>query len=257
MPSVLSQSSFVDAYLDRIRVEAPSTLDIRALNTLQLAHLRHVPIENTDLVLNDQHGSSLLERVVLHRRGAAATTLNVLFGLLLTGLGFRTRLLATPARSGTLTPQAVIGVLLDGAWFISDVSGSSGDDALPLDDHTQEVHPSQGSAMPEVEAAWVGTSEGTISSRTRPESDIIRALAFWEERPNAAEHRPQNLIATLRRQDGQTTLIGSVLEERAGNAVTHIHLDPSKVPEVLRERFGIALDNDEAHMLWSVISSPS
>ncbi|MEM9747465.1 MAG: arylamine N-acetyltransferase [Actinomycetota bacterium] len=85
----------VGAYLDRIRLDTPST-DLEGLRRLQHAHLTAVPFENLDIALGsgvDHTLTAAIDKVVHRRRGGWCFELNGAFSLLLRALGFDVRLL--------------------------------------------------------------------------------------------------------------------------------------------------------------------
>ena len=80
------------AYLKRIGLEEAPEADAHGLETLQRAHLRHVPFENLDII--DDKGplkldvESLYDKIVIRKRGGICYEQNILFLDVLRTLGF-------------------------------------------------------------------------------------------------------------------------------------------------------------------------
>jgi N-hydroxyarylamine O-acetyltransferase len=92
------------AYLTRIGLDAPPPMDLRGLETLQRAHLTHVPFENLDVyhrrgVSTDPARS--IAKIVERGRGGWCFELNGAFASLLDALGFTTTLLGATVVSST------------------------------------------------------------------------------------------------------------------------------------------------------------
>jgi len=99
-----------DAYLDRIGLTRPITVNIGGLCRLQYAHLMHVPFENLDIHLGRPIRldlASFFEKIVIRRRGGFCYELNGLFACLLRALGFQVDLLSARAtnREGGFGPE--------------------------------------------------------------------------------------------------------------------------------------------------------
>jgi len=86
----------VQRYLERISVEAPSSLDLASLTTLVRAHLVAVAFENLDVFHQRPVQTNLdwsIPKVVDRRRGGWCFEVNGAFGALLRSLGFEARYL--------------------------------------------------------------------------------------------------------------------------------------------------------------------
>lgn len=107
--------------------------DIKTLQGLHLAHMRHIPFENLDIVLGDPIKLSLkplLEKIVSHKRGGFCYELNFTFGALLASLGFDIQLLSAQVYSekvfgekgyGPAFDHMLLLVTIAGQCFIADV----------------------------------------------------------------------------------------------------------------------------------------
>ena len=106
----MSDAFNADAYLDRIGLTRPITVNIEGLCQLQYAHLMRVPFENLDIHLGRPIRldlASFFEKIVIGRRGGFCYELNGLFACLLRALGFEVDLLSarTAKRKGGFGPE--------------------------------------------------------------------------------------------------------------------------------------------------------
>jgi N-hydroxyarylamine O-acetyltransferase len=98
-----------DRYLARIGARHPGTPDIGSLRELHRRHLEAVPFENLSPYLGEEvtlDEDTLVDKIVLRRRGGICYELNGAFALLLTALGYDVRLLGVSVfgEDGTLSP---------------------------------------------------------------------------------------------------------------------------------------------------------
>ena len=80
----MSDAFNADAYLDRIGLTRPITVNIEGLCQLQYAHLMRVPFENLDIHLGRPIRldlASFFEKIVIRRRGGFCYELNGLFAV--------------------------------------------------------------------------------------------------------------------------------------------------------------------------------
>jgi N-hydroxyarylamine O-acetyltransferase len=85
-------SSFLDLYFERIRYAGSPRADLRTLRELHLLHLQNIPYENVDVFCHQGvrlDRDSLVQRILLRRRGGYCFQQNGLFAAALAGLGFR------------------------------------------------------------------------------------------------------------------------------------------------------------------------
>jgi N-hydroxyarylamine O-acetyltransferase len=106
----MSNAFQTDAYLDRIGLSGPITVDAESLRRLQYAHLMRVPFENLDIHLARPIRldlESLFEKIVRRGRGGFCYELNGLFAGLLKSLGFQVSLLSARSanREGGFGPE--------------------------------------------------------------------------------------------------------------------------------------------------------
>jgi N-hydroxyarylamine O-acetyltransferase len=106
----MSDTLNVAAYLDRIGLVGPISVDSDGLRRLQYAHLTSVPFENLDIHLGRPIRldlANLFDKIVIRRRGGFCYELNGLFAHLLRSLGFRAKLLSGRGanREGNFGPE--------------------------------------------------------------------------------------------------------------------------------------------------------
>src|SRR5260370_29826336 len=96
------------AYLRRIGVPRPATVDAATLRTVHRAHQMRVPFENLSIHLSEPislDSGALLDKIVTRRRGGFCYALNGSFALLLQALGPDATPVSAPvhdaARSGS------------------------------------------------------------------------------------------------------------------------------------------------------------
>ena len=117
----------IKAYLQRIGLNGPVSLDLEGLSRLQLAHLCTVPFENLDILagrpLSLDH-EALFDKIVRRGQGGVCAELNTAYNWLLYSLGFS----VTSYNSRVAYPKPiqfrrhrVMGVELDGRTWITDV----------------------------------------------------------------------------------------------------------------------------------------
>ena len=133
----------VASYLARIGLDAPPALDRSGLETLQRAHLTHIPFENLHVfhrrgVSTDPERSAT--KIIDGRRGGWCFELNGSFARLLEAIGFRVTLLGAivvldrPTR-GPRPSHATIRVDLERPYLVDVGFGDSFVRPLPLDEN--------------------------------------------------------------------------------------------------------------------------
>jgi N-hydroxyarylamine O-acetyltransferase len=131
----------LEAYFKRIRYEGPVTANLDTLCKLQRLHTQAIPFEN----LNPLFGipvklekESLLQKLVLIRRGGYCFEHNILFRHVLEMLGFEVRPLAGRVMwnqpEGRIMPRThmLLLIYIDGNKYLSDVGMSRQTPTAPL-----------------------------------------------------------------------------------------------------------------------------
>ena len=129
----------INAYLKRIGMPAPESLDLSYLSRLQWAHMQHIPYENLDIMANKK---TSLEREVLYgkmirgSRGGVCSEINTLYNWLLESLGFEvvSYISRIIAKTLPIQPQShrVMGVKLDGRIYLTDAGFNYEHHRIPL-----------------------------------------------------------------------------------------------------------------------------
>jgi len=81
----------ISDYLNRLGLSAAPLPSLAGLSLLQDHHMRHVPFENLDVLLErplNLSPDALFEKIVTHRRGGYCFELNTLYAHLLSEVGF-------------------------------------------------------------------------------------------------------------------------------------------------------------------------
>jgi N-hydroxyarylamine O-acetyltransferase len=137
----------VAAYLRRISVPRPRTVDPAALSRLHRAHQMAIPFENLSIHLAEPvslDGDDLIHKVVTRRRGGFCYELNGAFALLLRALGAEVVLVAARVyNAGRLGPPfdhvTLLVHLADGSGpWLADVGFGSHSTCPLLFDSRQE-----------------------------------------------------------------------------------------------------------------------
>ena len=134
-------SDFLDLYFRRIQYSQAPGVNLQTLRDLHLLHLQRIPYENIDVFC--RRGArldpeTLIEKILLRRRGGYCFEQNGLFFMALTALGFRchpnmARVHRNRPRPGGRTHQVNL-VELEGETWVCDVGfgGSGFRHPLPL-----------------------------------------------------------------------------------------------------------------------------
>lgn len=247
---------FVNAYLRRIGIDGPPAPNSRSLKSLQRAHLLSVPYDNLLpylAPLEDVSPRTVVDRIVRRRMGGTRSQLNVGFAVLLHSLGYLVSLAQVHARTSDRddslgAAHLAVAVNTPDGRLLADVSGALADAPLPIESGSCELDTVDGFAIRSSGSA--GDADVCVGSRRytviAPARVIEIPAGGWLASPDEASAGP---VISVRRQRGRTTLTGSVLTETVGDSRTTIALRPEVVPEVLRTRFGVYLDDHESAQL--------
>ena len=127
------------AYLHRVGHSQPDAADAAVLQSLHLAHASHIPFENLDIFLKQPIAidlPSLVDKLVVRKRGGYCFEQNLLFAGVLAKLGFAFTPLAARVRyrAHTVLPRTHMLLLVhcsDGDW-IADVGFGGEGLLLPI-----------------------------------------------------------------------------------------------------------------------------
>jgi N-hydroxyarylamine O-acetyltransferase len=257
----------LDAYLDRIGLDAVPPTTPRGLRRIHRAHALSIPFENLDILLGrgvDLDLDSIQAKLVGRRRGGYCYEHNLLFGAALERLGFGVLRLAARVRMGAtaVRPRShmLMRVEAEGIAWLADV-GFGGEgiiDAIPFADGAVTSNPdgwNHGIAS-EPEGDWVLRSlhpDGWFDLYAigpEPQHLVDYEVASYYLSTHPRSPFVTTLVAQRSAPDMRLTLTERRLVESRPDGTEEVtELDASGLVETLRERFGIPLDDEEAARL--------
>jgi N-hydroxyarylamine O-acetyltransferase len=253
----------VNRYLQRIQYQGARTLGAVALRALHLAHLYTIPFENLDIHLGTPIRLDLeavFDKVIVRRRGGFCYELNGLFGALLRELGFEVRLLAADdfhedGSYGLAFDHLALAVQAPGdpTFWLADVGyGDSFLEPLVLEARGEQV---QGPRTYRIDCdggdyflwqrkydrPWERLYHFTLQARQY--SDFAEMCAYHQTSPDSIFVK--NRICTLATVDGRVSLDSSRLITTVRDHRTEAPVEDAEMyRQILRERFGVALEKD-------------
>lgn len=259
MTSPALSAAHAAAYLQRLHLSAPGPPTLEALCALHRAHLLQVPFENLDIHLGRALSlelPDLFDKVVDRRRGGYCYELNSLFAALLRTLGYEVSFLSArvvgdggePGPAFDHLALRVTSPALPGAVLADVGFGDAFLEPLVL---SPGVRRQEGSKVVGLERT--GTTWTYLEDRGRgPEAHyLLTEAAFplqafqerhvWQQTAPDSHFRRQPLC-TRATAEGRLTLAGCRLiqTDRAGR--TEQLLAPAARQAVLRDQFGVRLD---------------
>lgn len=259
----------LDAYLRRVAITRPLTVDVPTLRRLHRAHADAIAFENVDIVLGrmiELDLESVQDKLVRHRRGGYCFEHNALFAAVLERLGFSvTRLaariqVASAGRAGPRT-HMLLRVEVDGEPWLADVGfGANLCDPLPMRRATTRQGDWTYRLEPADVAGWTLQRQGpdgwldqyvfTLEAQhpidyavmnhytaSHPRSPFVGQLVVMRTEPDA-KHVLCDLEHTTTRPDGDS-------ESRT--------IDAGALAGVLAERFAIELEDEEVARLLAIV----
>jgi N-hydroxyarylamine O-acetyltransferase len=241
------------AYLERVGLDQEPGISRESLAVLHEAHLRAIPFENLDILLErpiDLSLSALQEKLVQQKRGGYCFEQNTLFRAALESLGFRVASLAARVRAGSsiVRPRThmLLRVDLDDGPFLADV-GFGGDGLvhpLPLE-HGAEVRTGDtGHRLQQEQEIWIlqgnQTGEWTdlYAFTLEPQYPVDFEMANHFTSTYGRSPFVQSLTVQRAWPHGSTILRNRDLILRQGREVRTLFVrDPDHLLEVLREHF--------------------
>ena len=245
------------AYLDRIGVSRPRTINRTSLRDLHRAHQTAVPFENLSIHLSEPISlaeGDLLDKIVTRRRGGFCYELNGAFALLLEALGAQVRRVAarTTNSEGQLGPPfdhlALIVRTADGAApWLADV-GFGGHSTYPLLFDRRDGQDDPGGRFvladtPEgdVAVAKDGTLQYLLERRDRALADF--GPTCWWQQTSPGSHFTRGTICSRLTDEGRISVSGRTLIRTSGGTRTEQQLPgDAEVLAAYRDHFGIILD---------------
>ncbi|MBY4895996.1 arylamine N-acetyltransferase [Cupriavidus sp. AU9028] len=263
----------LDAYLDRLGLPGRGAPTLETLDAIIAAQLRQIPFENVDPLLGlpvPIEPDAVFDKLVVRRRGGYCFEQNTLLAAALAALGFDVAPLAARVRWGldesTPSPQShlLLHVRVAHRDYIADAGfgGPTPPGALPLSEPVAEGMRYRLAAAPlsavssgsmhlfdlecEGDGGWFKLYRFDLS----PQQWIDYQARNWYVSTHPQSIFTGNLLVA--RTDGSTRLTmrnNELTEREPDGTVRNRRLEtPQAVVEVLRERFGLALDaaTDEA-----------
>jgi len=261
------------AYLHHIGLKTMPPRDLAGLHRLQDHHMRSVPFENLDVLLDRRLNLSppaLFEKIVLRKRGGYCFELNTLYAWLLKQAGFDPvpMLARVWLRDPPETPprtHLVNRVEIEGQNWISDV-GFGGraarvplkiEDGYEVDDGDGRIrvvkHRAFGYKISRLQAGlW--SDQYTVEIEAAHMSDILSGNHWTENHPDS--HFRTGIGVGLFTHDGRTSFYGGVLTHRGEATLSQNIEGLSPTLHVLKTEFGLALDltDEERNSLNRVLS---
>jgi N-hydroxyarylamine O-acetyltransferase len=250
-----------DAYLDRIGVTRPITLNIDGLRQLQYAHLMRVPFENLDIHLGRPirlDVASFFEKIVIGRRGGFCYELNGLFACLLRSLGFQVNLLSarTANREGDFGPEfdhLALRVDLDQPYLADVGFGDAFLEPLRVVAGIEQNDPRKTFLLIQEGADWLireRTPGGTwkplylFNLVPRGLEDFIEMCRYHQHSPES--HFTQGTVCSIGTVAGRLTISGDrFIETREGHRTERLIQNELELRTLLAEHFCVTnIDRD-------------
>jgi N-hydroxyarylamine O-acetyltransferase len=250
-----------DAYLDRMGLTRPITLNIDGLRQLQYAHLMRVPFENLDIHLGRPirlDVVSFFEKIVIGRRGGFCYELNGLFACLLKSLGFQVNLLSarTANREGGFGPEfdhLALRVDLDQPYLADVGFGDAFLEPLRLVAGIEQNDPRKTFLLTQEGADWLireRTPGGTwkplylFNLLPRGLEDFIEMCRYHQHSPES--HFTQGTVCSIATVAGRLTISGDrFIETREGHRNERLIQNELELRTLLAEHFRVTnIDRD-------------
>jgi N-hydroxyarylamine O-acetyltransferase len=244
------------AYLTRISVPRPMTLDASALRDLHRAHLLAVPFENLSIHLGEPISldeADLLDKIVVRRRGGFCYELNGAFACLLEFLGARVRRVSARVYGddGSLGPPfdhlALMTWLPDGTgpWLADVGFGSHSTYPLLAESRAEQGDPGgrfilADAADGDIEVVKDGHRQYRLELRERALDDFVPTC--WWQQTSPRSHFTRSVICSRLTDEGRISIGGRILIRTVAGQRAEEHLaDDRAVLAAYREHFGVEL----------------
>lgn len=272
--SDVTYSVDLSAYLARIGHSGPLAVNLESLNGIVAGHVRSIPFENLDILLNRPisiEPSAIENKLVHGRRGGYCFEHNTLLRHVLEALGFEVAVLSARARY-QLPPRirrprthVLLRVELEGESYLVDggFGGLSPTAALRLALNVESKTPHEprrivaeggwvGLALREADAvlvhqayfaeAWHDLYELTLE--TMPDAD--REMGNWFTSTSPRSHFRDKLMVARATASGRVTLQDRELtiRDRSGAVTSRTLTTRSELLDALAEHFQLSFPGD-------------
>lgn len=243
------------AYLRRLGLDRPPSVDVEGLRALHVAHLRTFPFENLDIHLGRPivlDGEAILAKLLDQGRGGYCYELNSAFGSLLVSLGFSVELLEARVYGGEAGDE--VGIRFDHACLqvrlpdgdrLADVGfGSCFREPIRFTLGADQVDPTGTYRLAASVDDWLdlerdGAPQYRLSRTPRALVDFADGNHHQQTSPSSPFTK--NTVCSLATEDGRVTLRGLQLIETAEGERSERDLTADQLGPVLADRFGIVL----------------
>lgn len=224
---------------------------------MHLAHLLSVPFENLSIhrhepiVLNDD---ALFEKIVRRRRGGFCYELNGLLAALLRSLGFNVTMLSAEVANnqGEFGPpfdHMTLLVTLEDRWLADVGFGDSFREPLLLDEREPQIQGDEAFRIEETETYLV-MSKCAENGDWQPQyrftlepygfADYEEMCRYHQTSPQS--HFTQKRLCSMCTIDGRLTLSDMRFITTRGREREDVALSEPQYTDMLREKFGITLE---------------
>ncbi|HEU4581894.1 MAG TPA: arylamine N-acetyltransferase [Polyangiaceae bacterium] len=259
----------LEAYFERIRYAGPRDASLDALHGITEAHVRQIPFENLDVLLNrpiSLQPASIARKLIDERRGGYCFEHNTLLLHVLEALGFQVTPLSArvriqrPRTDLPARTHMFLRVELGADSWLTDVGigGFSLTRALRLELDTPQPTPHDIRRIVS-EGAWTGLTQRAPDARLfhqayfggawhdlcdftlEPMPEIDRVIASWYTSAHPESHFKNRLMVARATADGRLTLANREFGQRGpdGRSESRLLDSPEELLSVLDEHFGL------------------
>lgn len=248
----------IERYLARIGLDRSD----HSLETLQLAHVRSVPYENLDIHLGREIRldlASLVAKLVDRRRGGYCFEQNTLWAAILEGLGHKvTRCLGRVRLGDPVSPRPATHMALLVDSQVIDVGFGAANPLGPVPLGGEATYgwctwSTERATSPEGEDVWLvrlfDMPLYTFTEQPMHPIDYVAPnhLSATHPRSIFVQHR---MVQRWDEADVQVGLVDLELTERRPDGTVAVStIDRADLGAVLRDRFGLHLDDEELAQL--------
>lgn len=243
----------LDRYFARIGYDGATEPTPQVLADLHLAHTRHIPFENLDVLLGRGirlEPEALFAKLVSAGRGGYCFEQNHLFAAVLEQLGFGVRRLAARViwRTQRVLPRThmLLRVMVGGRPWLADVGfGGMGplrplvfEPGTPQTQFAWQYRLTEQDSLWRLQTGadtWAGLYEFTLQAQLP--ADYEMANYYVSTHPDS--RFVQGLVAHRLAPERRLILIGNALTEDSGRASGTRHLTDDEVSRLLVDDFGL------------------
>ncbi|MEU9118087.1 arylamine N-acetyltransferase [Streptomyces sp. NPDC048483] len=270
----------LDSYFARIGFDGPRTPALETLRALQWAHVATIPFENVDIQLGrtvQLDLDSVHDKLVTRSRGGYCLEQTVLFAAVLERLGFKVTGLSGRARMDAGLRPATHALLkvelpdapITGQSYLCDIGFgdmgplepieiTDGNEVLQGGWHYRLARQTGVTGNEEWvlytlrEDGWYDLFSFTLDPRYAVDYDMVN----YHRSTHPGSRFVRHLLVQQPQPDARYDLTGTTLTvTRPDGAHETRQLEPTEVPKVLDEVFGVRLPGDDATALVNKLAS--